>query len=109
MLAPLKRRDFRLLWTGMAVSLLGTAFLSLPWHGRPTPSPTGPRPLPMSAWPRPPPRSSFLLVGGAVSDRFPRRALLFWADVARGLAVAVLSVLLASGTLASTSCASWGR
>ena len=23
MLAPLRRRDFRLLWTGMAVSLLG--------------------------------------------------------------------------------------
>ena len=43
------------------------------------------------------PQVALLLVGGAVSDRFPRRALLFWADVARGLAVAGLALVLALG------------
>ncbi len=43
------------------------------------------------------PQIVFLLLGGAVSDRFSRRRLLFWADVARGLAVASLALLLAFG------------
>jgi hypothetical protein len=43
------------------------------------------------------PQLAFLLVGGAVSDRFSRRAVLFWADVVRALAVAALSVLVAEG------------
>jgi len=43
------------------------------------------------------PQVALLLVGGAISDRLPRRALLFWADVARGVAVAGLSALLAVG------------
>jgi len=43
------------------------------------------------------PQVALLLVGGAVSDRFPRRALLFWADVARGVAVAIVAFVLARG------------
>jgi MFS family permease len=43
------------------------------------------------------PQVALLLLGGAVSDRFPRRSLLFWADVARGLAVGGLALLLAFG------------
>jgi MFS family permease len=43
------------------------------------------------------PQVAFLLVGGAVSDRFSRRAVLFWADALRALAVAVLSALVAEG------------
>lgn len=43
------------------------------------------------------PQVALLLLGGAVSDRFPRRALLLWADLTRGLAVAGLAILLAVG------------
>jgi MFS family permease len=43
------------------------------------------------------PQVAFFLLGGAISDRLPRRALLFWADVVRGVAVACLSALLALG------------
>ena len=95
--APLRRRDFRLLWTGMAVSLLGDGIfiVAIAWQAytiSDRPSALAYVGLATSA-----PQVVLLLLGGAVSDRFPRRALLFWADVARGLAVAVLAFLLAFG------------
>jgi hypothetical protein len=43
------------------------------------------------------PQVALLLVGGAVSDRAPRRTVLFWCDVSRALAVAALSFLVADG------------
>ena len=43
------------------------------------------------------PQVAFLLLGGAFSDRFSRRAVLFWADATRAVAVAVLSALVAGG------------
>ena len=43
------------------------------------------------------PQVALLLLGGAVSDRYPRQALLFWADIARCLAVGGLAVVLATG------------
>jgi MFS family permease len=43
------------------------------------------------------PQVALLLVGGAVSDRLSRRTVLFWADVARAVAVAGLSALVARG------------
>jgi len=39
------------------------------------------------------PQVAMLLVGGAVSDRIPRRTVLFWADVARAIAVGALAIL----------------
>lgn len=107
--APLRRRDFRLLWTGMAVSLLGDGIfiVAIAWLAytiSDRPSALAYVGLATAA-----PQVVLLLLGGAVSDRFPRRALLFWADVARGLAVAALAFLLAFGPPTSTSCAWWGR
>ena len=95
--APLRRRDFRLLWTGMAVSLLGDGIfiVAIAWLAytiSDRPSALAYVGLATAA-----PQVVLLLLGGAVSDRFPRRALLFWADVARGLAVAALAFLLAFG------------
>jgi len=43
------------------------------------------------------PQVLLLLVGGAVGDRFARRTILICADLARGAAVAVLSVAVESG------------
>ena len=95
--APLRRRDFRLLWTGMAVSLLGDGIfiVAVAWQAYAIsdhPSALAYVGLATSA-----PQVALLLVGGAVSDRFSRRTILFWADVVRAAAVAGLSALVAGG------------
>jgi MFS family permease len=100
LLAPLRHRDFRLLWTGMCVSLLGDgAFLvALAWQVyQLTDAPTamGVVGIAMTV-----PTIAFLLVGGALSDRLNRRHLMLAADVARMLAVAALAVLSLTGALA---------
>jgi MFS family permease len=45
------------------------------------------------------PQVALLLLGGAVSDRVPRRTILFWADAVRALALLGLTVLVAAGVV----------
>ncbi|HXW78013.1 MAG TPA: MFS transporter, partial [Acidimicrobiales bacterium] len=97
MLAPLRRRDFRLLWTGMCVSLLGDGIFMVAVAWQAYAISDRPSALAYVGLAASVPQVALLLVGGAISDRLPRRALLFWADVARGVAVAGLSALLAVG------------
>ncbi len=97
--APLRRRDFRLLWTGMAVSLLGDGIfiVAVAWQAYAVsdhPSALAYVGLATSA-----PQLVFLLVGGAVSDRLSRRTVLFWADVVRAAAVGALAALVAGGSV----------
>ncbi|MFZ0171998.1 MAG: MFS transporter [Acidimicrobiales bacterium] len=94
--APLRRRDFRLLWTGMGVSLLGDGvfIVAIAWQAyaiADRPSALAYVGLAVSL-----PQVAMLLVGGAVSDRVARRTVLMWADVARALAVAGLAALVAA-------------
>jgi len=97
--APLRLRDFRLLWSGMAISLLGDGifFVALPWqvyqlsNAATALSVVG---IAMSL-----PHIVLLLVGGVVSDRFDRRRVMMVADAIRGLAVAVLGLLSISGSI----------
>jgi MFS family permease len=96
---PLRRRDFRLLWTGMAVSLLGDGvfIVAVAWQAyaiADRPSTLAYVGLAASL-----PQVLLLLVGGAVSDRIPRRTVLFWADVARLLAVGALAALAIAGAV----------
>jgi DHA3 family tetracycline resistance protein-like MFS transporter len=96
---PLRRRDFRLLWIGMCVSLLGDgAFVvALAWQVyqlSDAPTAMGMVGVAMTV-----PTIVFLLVGGALSDRFNRRLLMLAADAARLAAAAALAVLSLSGTL----------
>jgi MFS family permease len=99
LLAPLRHRDFRLLWLGMAVSLVGDGifFVAVAWES-------------YSLWNAPValsivgigmtvPTVAFLLVGGVVSDRFDRRLVMVWADTVRAAAVAALAVLVLMGAL----------
>ena len=94
LLAPLRHRDFRVLWLGMAVSLIGDGifFVAVAWES-------------YSLWNAPValsivgigmtvPTVAFLLVGGVVSDRFDRRLVMVWADSLRAAAVAALAVLV---------------
>jgi MFS family permease len=45
------------------------------------------------------PMVAFLLVGGVVSDRFDRRAIMIVADLVRGAAMAVMAALALAGSL----------
>jgi MFS family permease len=99
LLAPLRLRDFRLLWSGMCVSLLGDGvfIVALAWQVYAlsnTPTALAVVGIAMTV-----PTLAFLLVGGVMSDRFDRRRLMIAADVARGLAVGVIAVLSLTGAL----------
>ena len=99
MLAPLRLRDFRLLWSGMCVSLLGDGvfIVAMAWQIYAlsnTPTALAVVGIAMTV-----PTIAFLLVGGVVSDRFDRRRVMLAADVARGLAIAAIAVLSLTGTL----------
>jgi MFS family permease len=97
--APLKHRDFRVLWAGMAVSLLGDGvfFVAVAWET-------------YSLWNAPAalsivsigmtlPMILFLLAGGVVSDRYNRRAVMACADAVRALVVGAIAVLVLAGGL----------
>jgi DHA3 family tetracycline resistance protein-like MFS transporter len=99
LLAPLRQRDFRMLWLGMTVSLLGDGifFVALPWQVyQLSDAPTA---LSVVGIAMVLPNILFLLVGGVVSDRFARRRVMMAADFVRGISVAVLGVLAISGAL----------
>ncbi len=97
--APLRQRDFRLLWTGMSVSLLGDGFflVAVAWEAFGLSN--QPAALAYVGVALSLPQAAMLLVGGAVSDRWGCRPVLIWADWARALAVGALAVLTASGGL----------
>jgi MFS family permease len=99
LLAPLRERDFRLLWTGMCISLLGDgAFLvALAWQVyelADAPAAMGIVGIAMTV-----PTIVFLLVGGVASDRFDRRRIMVCADVARLIAAGALAALALTGAL----------
>jgi hypothetical protein len=97
--APLKHRDFRLLWTGMAVSLLGDGifFVALAWQVytlSDVPTALAVVGIAMTV-----PTIAFLLLGGVISDRFDRRRVMLAADVLRGIAVGTIATLSLTGAL----------
>ena len=98
-LAPLKHRDFRLLWSGMCASMLGDGvfLVAIAWQVYALSN--APAALAVVGIAMTVPTIVFLLVGGVVSDRFDRRRVMLAADVIRGLAVATMAVLSLSGAL----------
>ena len=99
LLRPLRNRDFRLLWSGMCISLLGDgAFIvALAWQVYQLSD--GPTAMGMVGIAMTVPTIAFLLVGGVVSDRWNRRHVMIAADLARLLAAAVMAILGLSGAL----------
>ena len=91
-------RDFRLLWSGQAVSLVGdAAFLTaLGWR---TFTLAGSGKLGLVLVCQSLALLSTVLVGGALADRYPRRAMMITSDLARFGAVGAMAVLDASGNL----------
>ena len=99
LLSPLRHRDFRVLWAGMAVSLVGDGIFLVAiawesyvlWNAPAALSIVG---IGMTA-----PMIVFLLAGGLVSDRYDRRVVMLWSDAVRALAVAAVAILLVAGAL----------
>ncbi len=96
---PLRLRDFRLLWTGMTVSLLGDGifFVAIAWQVYQLSN--APTALSVVGVAMSVPHVLFLLLGGVVSDRVDRRRAMVAADIVRGGAVGVLGALSLAGVL----------
>jgi MFS family permease len=99
LLAPLRHREFRLLWSGMCISLLGDgAFIvALAWQVYEMSDTATAMSLVGIAMTIP--TIVFLLIGGVASDRLDRRRIMLAADVMRGAAVGLLAVLSLTGSL----------
>ena len=99
LLAPFRHRDFRLLWGGMCVSLLGDGvfLVAIAWQAYELSN--APTALSLVGIAMTVPTIAFLLIGGVVSDRIDRRKVMLAADLGRGLLVGVLAVLSLTGAL----------
>ena len=91
---PLRLRNFRLLIAGQMVSTIGDMFyaVALPWFvlsSGGTPRDLG---IVLAAYGIP--RAGFVLLGGALSDRFQPRRLMLLADFARALLVGGLAAIV---------------
>ncbi|MFY9554845.1 MAG: MFS transporter [Blastocatellia bacterium] len=96
---PLAVRDFRLLWFGEGISLLGDQFylVALPWLTlQLTGSGLALGTVMMAAAI---PRAALMLVGGAASDRLAPRALMIWSNAVRGIVVSTIALLVFFGSI----------
>ncbi|HEX9069720.1 MAG TPA: MFS transporter, partial [Ktedonobacterales bacterium] len=93
LLTALGTPSFALLWSGQAFSTFGDGvyFVALAWLIlQLTGSASAMAAVLVAASI---PRLIFLLVGGVVADRLPRRLVMLWADLGRGVAVAIIALL----------------
>lgn len=99
MFSTLQLRDFRLLWTGLTVSLIGDGlyFVALAWEVYRISNAPGAMSAVGLAWTLP--LVLFVLLGGIVSDRFDRRKVLIASDLLRGSAVLAMSILSFTDTI----------
>jgi MFS family permease len=99
LLSPLSHRDFRVLWAGMTVSLVGDGifFVAIAWESYVLWN--APLALSIVSIGMTVPTIIFLLVGGVVSDRYDRRLVMAWADALRAVAVAAIAALVLAGAL----------
>jgi MFS family permease len=97
LLRPLRIRDFRLLFAGETVSVLGDQFhfVALAWLAlQLTGSGLALGTVLMTAAI---PRAVFMLLGGAFSDRFSPRSLMLVSNAIRSVVVGILAVLVIGG------------
>jgi MFS family permease len=98
LLRPLRLRDFRLLFGGESISVLGDYFhfVALAWLTlQLTGSGLALGGVLMVAGI---PRAVFVLLGGALSDRFSPRSLMLYSNAFRAVVVGILAVLVLTGT-----------
>jgi len=100
-LAPLRHKQFRLLWTGMSASLIGDGMLlvALAWYVYDrfgVPSAMSAVGVALSL-----PQIVTLLLGGVISDRFDPRRVMMVSDLIRGLVMAGMAALALTGAMTS--------
>lgn len=97
--SPLRHRDFRVLWAGMAVSLLGDGIflIAVAWEAYSLWN--APMALALVGIGMTVPTIVFLIPGGVVSDRLDRRLVMLAADVVRAVTVGILAALALTGSL----------
>ena len=97
--SPLRHGDFRRLWGGMCVSLLGDGIFLVAMAWQVYALSNAPTALSMVGIAMTVPTIVLLLVGGVASDRLDRRRVMIAADVVRGLAVGLMALLSLLGLL----------
>ena len=98
-LEPLGIRDFALLFSAMAVSLLGDGIylVAIAWQVYELSNAPTALSIVGVAWTTP--LVVFILIGGVVSDRLDRRKVMIVADVVRAVAIGILAALSITGML----------
>src|SRR5437588_8553796 len=99
MLAPLRLRDFRLLWTGLTVSLLGDGIylVAIAWQAYEISNSPVVLAVTGVAWTLP---SVVLLpFSGVMSDRLGRRPLMITGHLLRAAATTVIGLVCVLGTV----------
>ena len=98
-LQAFKSRDFRLVWAGQTVSLIGNAafLVAVGWKTLEITGSPGSLGIVLAA--EGVAMLATLLIGGALADRYERRRLMILSDLARLGVVAALAVTDASGNL----------
>ncbi|MFL6007368.1 MAG: MFS transporter [Gaiellaceae bacterium] len=93
-----RHRDFRVLWSGQVVSLIGDAafFTALGWRAFTL---VGSSRLGIVFLAQGIGLLTTLLIGGALADRIPRRTMMIASDLARFAVVGVLAIFDATGNL----------
>jgi len=98
-LRPLRFRDFRLLWTGLAVSLAGDGLWLVALAFQVIALGGGPIQLSFAATAYSVGLIALMLPSGILADRLPRRAVMLSADLLRAVVVAVAAVLSLTGEI----------
>ena len=98
-LRPLRIRDFRLLWAGMSVSLIGDGIYLVTIALQVYSMSDSPSALALVGLAWTAPMVVVLLLSGVLSDRLERRRLLIVADTVRCLAIGSMGVLTLVGSI----------
>lgn len=96
---PLRHRDFRLLWIGQTVSMFGTFLNVAAFPFQILALGGGPLQLGIVGTCFTAMQVVFLLLGGAVVDRVPRRAVILLSDLTSGCVATTVAALGVSGQL----------
>ena len=98
-LGPLRHRDFRLLLTGQTVSSFGNSISNVAVPFQLLALGASPLQLGITVALETVSAVAFLLLGGAIADRWQRRTLILASDAVAGGVLAIVALLSASGTL----------
>lgn len=99
MLAALRSRNFRLLWFGQSVSLLGDGLVVVAIGLFVTRLTGDPADVGLVLAGYTLPLIGLLLLGGVIADRLPRQTVMIVADAVRGVVHGVLALLIVTGTV----------